>query len=532
MIPPMSTSPPDRAAWDALDDPHAIALDPRNVLPRQLATRADEDPAAPFLVEADHGRTATYGAFWDQVRRWVDVLAGLGARPGDNIATMLPSSIDAHAVWIATSLMGAHEVPVNPELRGEFLDHVLTDAAVRTCLARPEHVAVVTSTRAGAEIDVHAVPADTPPTTDATAVDVTDLPGPADTSCIIYTSGTTGPAKGVVISWAQMSSIIGRIPREVLSSSDAVYSPWPMFHVTGRSPLISMADIGGRVVLRERFRADEFWDDVRTYACTSTTVGAGLSLLLARPERDDDADNPLRITLLGRVGREGIRFLERFDSTGMCFYGSTEVGFPIANRPITPDTVDVAGWPRPGYETRLVDEAGDDVPDGQVGELWVRPPDRRMILVGYLGKPEQTAQAVVDGWYRTGDAMRRRPNGSYQFVDRLRDTIRRFGENISSSALEEVVLDDPDVLECAAIGIPSEIAGQEVALLVVPSAADHPPAAVLAERLRSTLPRFMRPSLVAVVDELPKTPNGKVRKVGLDRVLHEADGGAGMWRER
>ena len=173
-----------------------------------------------------------------------------------------------------------------------------------------------------------------------------ELPGPDDVSCVIYTSGTTGPSKGVVIAWAQMSAIVGRLPREWLSADDAVYSPWPMFHVTGRSPMMAMADVGGRVVLREGFSRPDFWTDIRTHGCTSTTIGAVTGLLLAAPERDDDRDHPLRFVLFGKVGDEGRRLLDRFGVDGVCFYGSTEVGFPVGQRPVAPGHEHLAGWLR------------------------------------------------------------------------------------------------------------------------------------------------------------------------------------------
>ncbi|MET0580276.1 MAG: AMP-binding protein, partial [Ilumatobacteraceae bacterium] len=412
--------------------------------------------------------------------------------------------------------------------RGSFLEHVLRDAGLRRCVVRPAQVGIVESAgEAAAGIDVVSVAAGAASVGTADPIEAPgDLPGPDDLSCIIYTSGTTGAAKGVVISWAQMAAIIGRIPRRLLSAQDTIYSPWPMFHVTGRSPLIAMVDVGGRVVLRERFVADQFWPDIRAFGCTSTTVGAVTGLLLARPERDDDADNPLRITLLGRIGQEGLRFLDRFATAGMAFYGSTELGFPIGNRDVSAATADVVGWIRPGYEARLVDPDGRDVEPGEVGELWVKPPDRRMILVEYLNQPERTAQAVVDGWYRTGDAMRQRPDGGFQFVDRMTDTIRRFGENISSSAMEEIVIGEADVLECAVIGVASPVTGQDVAVLVVPVPGVAIDPADLAGRLTERLPRFMRPAHVAVVESLPKTPNGKVRRVGLEAHL----AGPATWR--
>lgn len=513
------------------EDPLDIALDPANVLPRRIARWATTDPHRPFLVEAATGRTASYGETWAEIGRWARVLADAGVGRGSRIATLLPSSVDAHVVWLAASVLGAYEVPVNPELRGEFLTHVLTDAAITVCVTRPQFASHVTSS--GVEgITLVEAGADTPITTGVEPLPIDELPGPDDVSCVIYTSGTTGPSKGVVIAWAQMSAIVGRLPREWLSSDDAVYSPWPMFHVTGRSPMMAMADVGGRVVLREGFSRPDFWHDIRTHGCTSTTIGAVTGLLLAAPERDDDREHPLRFVLFGKVGDDGRRLLDRFGVEGVAFYGSTEVGFPVGQRPVAPGDEHLAGWLRRGYDGRVVDDTGADVDTGAIGELWIRPPDRRLILQEYLGRPELTAASVVDGWYRTGDAVRRHPNGAFEFVDRMRDTIRRFGENISSAALETAVLREPDVLECAAIGVPSPVTGHDVLVAVVAHDDAQIDPADLAARLRDRLPRYMRPSYVVVVDAFAHTPNGKIRKVGLlDTIDITAGSAHTLWKE-
>jgi crotonobetaine/carnitine-CoA ligase len=207
-----------------------------------------------------------------------------------------------------------------------------------------------------------------------------------------------------------------------------------------------------------------------------------------------------------------------------CF-GSTEVGFPIANREVGGELHParsgpvpghaVAGWLRRGYAARVVDADGADVEPGAIGELWIEPPDRRLILREYLDQPELTARSVVDGWCRTGDAVFQTDDGGFVFVDRMRDTIRRFGESISSAALEAAVCADPEVSECAAVGVPSPMTGQEILLLVLPPPGVTVDPAALAERLRGALPRYMNPRYIGVVDELPKTPTGKVRKAGL-----------------
>jgi carnitine-CoA ligase len=489
----------------------AQALDPAQVLPRRVADWASADPQRPFLTEVT-GRQATYGQAWGLVRRWVTWLTSLGVRPGDRVVSMLPASVDAAVLWLAAGCAGALEVPVDPALRGVFLRHVLLDSGARVCLVRPEHAGLLAS--AGIDgLRVVVVGRDGSPADHAVPAADLRFPAPADPSCVIYTSGTTGLPKGVVISWAQMSALIGRIPRPWLSHRDCAYLCHPMFHVTGRTPIVVMSDVGGRVVLRERFSASAFLGDVRTGGCTTTTAYIGL--ILATPEREDDAENPLRF-VFGQANLSlSARFAQRFCTHVLEAYGSTEIGFPIVLRTPPPDHGRRwIGRPRPGYTARVVGPDGTDVPDGTAGELWVRPPARELMLLEYLNQPAATAAATEQGWYHTGDAVIRHPDGTFIFVDRMKDTIRRNGENISSAAVEAVVSADPAVAESAALGVPDPVTGQAVAIVVVPSQDGCDPAA-LYDRLRDQLPRYALPSYILLVDSVPRTPTNKVRKVEL-----------------
>jgi crotonobetaine/carnitine-CoA ligase len=514
---PIPPGAPSQLVSAADDDAGGLALDPDRVLPRRVASWAEQDPDRPFLQEVT-GRAVSYAESIEGIRRWATVLRDLGVAPGDRVLSMLPASIDAYLLWMAAGCVGACEVPVNPELRGTFLSHALEASGARLCLARPEFVPVAESA-AIPGLDVVAVDRERPPTVGAVLGEI-DWPTPEDESCIIYTSGTTGPAKGAILSWAQMAATIGRIPRSWLTGDDAVYCCHSAFHVTGRSPLPAMADVGGRVVLRERFSLHDFWGDVCRHGCTSTT--AFVPLLLGLPEREDDRENPLRVVLAGQSGRQTERFSERFGAQVVTCYGSTEVGFPIATRwpkplpesgPVPRD----CGWLRRGYAARIVGEDGQEVPDGTSGELWIRPPSSSLMMRGYNGLPEKTASAIVDGWYHTGDALIRHPDGCFEFNDRLRDTIRRMGENISSSSLEAVVLGDDEVQDCAAIGVSDEVAGQEVFLLVVPRQGRTIDPEALSERLEGELPRYMQPAYVLIVEDaaVPRTPTNKIRKVAL-----------------
>ena len=500
---------PDGTVSAQDDDALAVGLDPDTVLPRRIALWAERDPGRPFLSEAT-GRAETFGDVEAAIRRWVTLLRTHGVQAGDRVISLLPSSIDAHLLWLAAGTLRAVEVPVNPELRGEFLRHALTDPGARLVFARPESIGLP-ATVGRDDLEVVTVPRDEEMAKDVEPAKDIEWPGPLDTSCVIYTSGTTGPSKGVIVTWGQMSATIGRIPRSWLSGDDIVYCSAPMFHVTGRTPMISMAELGGQVVFREKFSIQSFWDDIKKFGCTSTTALA--PLLLGAPERPDDLENPLRVCFGGPSGPTNRRFGERFGLSMVSCYGSTEAGFPIVLR--WPDPDGGCGVLRRGYQAKITDEDGRELPDGEPGELWIKPPAPPLVTLGYLNQPELTARSLVDGWYRTGDSLIRWPDGHFEFVDRLRDTIRKNGENISSSALETVVVTDPEVLECVAIGVPNDLTGQDILLAVIPRPEAQLDPAELFGRLLDRLPRYMHPAYIVVADAFPRTPNGKARKVGL-----------------
>ena len=179
------------------------------------------------------------------------------------------------------------------------------------------------------------------------------LAQPDDVACVIYTSGTTGPAKGVLVTWGQMSTATGRLPRSWLGGDDAYYSPWPMFHISGRTAALTMAEVGARVVCRERASLSAFWDDVRRYRCTFSVVSPIAPLLLAQPVRTDDTEHPLKWVYCG--GPRAVEFQRRFGVRALTSYGSTEMGFQVVKRWADDTTAQVVGWPRPGYQIRLVD---------------------------------------------------------------------------------------------------------------------------------------------------------------------------------
>jgi crotonobetaine/carnitine-CoA ligase len=192
-------------------------------------------------------------------------------------------------------------------------------------------------------------------------------------------------------------------------------------------------------------------------------------------------------------------------------YNMTEIASPLVAGPgITQKGI--AGKPRPWYQLRVVDENDIEVPDGTAGELVIRSDRPWALMKGYYNNPKATVEAMRNGWFHTGDSFRKDENGVYFFVDRLKDVIRRRGENISSFALEAEVLFHDSVKECAAIAVPSELSEDEVLIAVTPVEGQEVVAEELLDFLAGRLPRFMVPRYVRILESLPKTSSGKIQK--------------------
>jgi crotonobetaine/carnitine-CoA ligase len=516
------------------------ALDPGKVLPKLVAQRAAQDGDRPFAVMVD-GPSLTYGQADEHARRWATALDGIGVEADQTVATMLPIGLTSITAWIGLAWLRAWEVPINTDYRGRMLSHILAGSGTRTMVIDARWLdRLIDVLRELPELRRVIVTGASPVLPEVPGVDVHraddllagvsalgtfDGPKPTDVAAILYTSGTTGPSKGVIAPWAQMLATFQQPQWEHFGPDDHRYSPFPMYHMSGKGSVYGAALCGAMVVLKPKWSGTEFWDDIARYRCTFTWLVGGMpALLYAQPEKPDDADTPLRYALMAPVLPQYRDFERRFGVKLATAFGMTELSMPV----ITPWDIPNAktcGRPRAGYQVRVVDEHDIPVGTGEFGEFIVRSDTPWTLNAGYLGMPEQTAQAWRHGWFHTGDGGHYDPDGNLYFDDRIKDVIRRRGENISSMEVEAEVLTHAEVVECAAIGVPDPLGEQEVLIFVVPVAGSDLTPETLSDHLVERMSRFMVPRYIQFVDAIPRTPTARIRKVEL-RNLVDLDGRA------
>jgi carnitine-CoA ligase len=500
--------------------PHAFTdLDERDTMPGIVAKRAEQIPDRPFITDIGRDETLTFAQANERFLTWADGFRRLGVAAGDRIGVMLPNSFDAASSWLGCAWIRGIEVPINNAYRGYMLRYTLENSEASVAVVSERFVDRLAEVAAELPLLKTVVVPDAPddkvPEIEgvrvvgrgellADARPAFDLVGtppmPWDISAIVYTSGTTGPSKGVLSPWGMLN--LGVALLDDLGPDDCFYSPFPMFHMSGRAAIAHGAYSQGRMVFREAFDTGSFWPDIDRYGCTFTLVVPAMAhWLLAQPPSPEDTEHALRKALLSPIVPG---FGERFGVSVRSHYGMTEAGNVMSRRDVR-DASPSCGRPIPGYDVRLVDDHDYEVPVGEVGELVVRTAEPWLLNRGYWRMPEKTAEAWRNGWFHTGDGFKRDEEGNYYFVDRQKDALRRRGENVSSFEVEGIVLSHPDVAECAAIAVDTDLGEQEIKICLVARDGAAVDPRQLVEYLIPKMPRFMVPRYVEVCESLPKT---------------------------
>lgn len=497
-----------------------IDFEPTETPVRDLRAAAAEIPFETFATVA--GRSLTYAEAWRRVTLAAAGLRETGVRPGDRVVIMAPNSVESLLSWFAVHLVGAVDAPVSVEAPGSYLRHVLADLEATAAIGTPDTLDVLVS--AAREpftvlVSIGGGPGEN--TLDfeqlcelADPVVADDAPAAWELGTIMYSSGTTGPSKGVMLAQGYYSTLarvhaaFAELPRRV-----RIYCAQPLCHIDARSAVIDALHLRGQVVLGTRFSASGFWDELERHDTdVFFYVGTMIHLLFKQPARDTDRAARRRIGL-GSATPSAIHrtFERRFGVDLVEGYGMTELGIMAGQMPgrAEPGSVGVVvDW----IEARLVDARDEDVPTGESGELIVRPRGQHLHMLGYWRNPEATLEAWRGLWFHTGDVLRQLPSGALEYVGRTKDAIRRRGENVSAWEVEEAAGRHPDVLEAAAIGVPSDLGEEDVALIVVGVGGRTLDLDDLRAHMANDLPRFALPRFIEVVESLPKTPSERIAK--------------------
>ena len=457
--------------------------------------------------------------------RAANALRELGVRVGDKVCVMMNNAPEYLYVWFGLAKLGAVMVPVNVHLRGFGLAYVLHHCDAKTLVVQDEFLEpcrkvlgqpniqhVMASGDAEAPVSLQAAMAQ------AEASRNFDLFAKEEEVLgILYTSGTTGPSKGAMLSHFSYLNT-GRIFVEYMvraGKDDVLFTTLPLFHCNAQQ-LTTMGSLisGARMALEPAFSASKFWEQIRRHRATVFNyIGAMLTMIYKQPERADDADNSIRVTLGGAAPKEIWReFERRFGVQIIEAFGLTETATVSHCNPYESVRLGSVGKPLPYLEARIVDENDQPVAADTPGEIVVRSKRPHAVMEGYYKMAEKTAEAMRGGWFHSGDRGKMDGDGYFYFIDRLKDCIRRRGENISSFELEKTLLRHSSIQEAVALAAPSELGEDDVRVVLVlkPDKALTPEEVI--DFCLENMAYFMVPRYVEYRSSIPKTATQRAQK--------------------
>jgi carnitine-CoA ligase len=503
-------------------------------IPRLLAAAADRDSDGIWL-RSDEGALTFAGAA-GAVGRTAAALQVAGARTGDLIMLTAATTPPYLFCWLAVTSLGAVAVAVNPRSSAAELAGLIRQVRPRLLVTDAGLAGLIESARLGGPAEPDQAPGATfPPVFDVHELDPADryaaaaagsaaLPaadvGPDDVAVLIPTSGTTGRSKLVMQTHRAYAMAGEGFPFWMeLTAADRMMTTLPLFHVNAPAySVMGSLACGAGLVLAGRFSASSFLDIARRHGATEfNAIGAMLEILMRQPERPDDADTPLRLCYTGPAP-ERERQLEierRFGMRIVVGYAMSESPYgliwPHGSRPYgTLGTIRQHPYLGVINHARVVSpDSGAVLEPGETGELELRNP---VLTPGYFGMPDESAAVMHGDWLRTGDLVTAHEDGTYTFVSRVKEVIRRRGENLSPLEVEEVLETHPSVLEAAVVGVPSELSEEEVKAFIVPAGESAVDFAELHGFAAERLAAFKVPRYWEVIDELPRTPTSRVAK--------------------
>lgn len=504
------------------------------VLAQQARDRADQT-----FIQFEDGEPLSYAQTHIACNRVGNAFVGIGVGFGDSVVLMMHNRLEYLWSWIGLSRIGAVSVAVNTAYKGRFLTHVLTNCKARIAVVDRDFLSWLADIEdtipdlATVYVPGEPLSADARPDfkrielrsfdeiSQGSEAEIDTDVSYRDIGTIMFTSGTTGPSKGVLMPHGHLY-LFGKSTHLSLglTEQDKYYVCMPLFHAQGMlMQTYGILIAGGSMVLMKTFRASTWIDDIRKYRATvANLLGVMTDFVLSQPAKATDTDNQLRIVCAVPLTKDTLNALRRRFAIPKFseLFGMTECNLPVWRPLDAPDEAGCSGKVWDDYfEVRIADpETDEPMPVGEVGEILVRPKEPFCFMQGYNGMPERTVETWRNFWFHSGDAGRMDERGFVWYIDRIKDTIRRRGENISSYEVEAVLLEHDAVAEVAAVAVKADQGGEDevLACIVLNPAVEPPDPVALLDFCTPRMPYFAVPRYIEFIDEIPKTPSSKIQK--------------------
>jgi carnitine-CoA ligase len=500
------------------------------VLPALLNRRAQETPDKSFAI-FDSGTVWSYLDAQRVAKGTAAALDELGVSRGDPVLVWMPNTEEIVRIHFGLSYLGAIFVPVNLALRGKTFEHIVKNSGAKVIIAHAQLVERLRSIDLGELKTLVVFGEGAPEVPSLRTLDSSVLIGdadnfrepdqpiePWDTHGVFYTSGTTGPSKGVICTHVH-TTVMGATHLRYLSGGDRFLINLPYFHMGAALVTFGALAHGVSFAMIRDYKTDTFMDEVRRLGATSCfLLGAHSTFLSKKEELETDSNNPLKEVLQIPLSPDTVYFSSRYDVDIHTVIDMTEMPPAIYSEHLSRVERKPSGFCGQvlnhiaRFEVRIVDAHDNEVADGQAGELIARCDIPWVISTGYYNDPESSAKIWRNGWFHTGDLMRRDPQGNYYFVDRIKESLRRRGENISSAELENEFLAYHAVANAAAVAVKSDF-GEDEVLVVIEAKPSHSIDPVdLTNFLIPRVPHYMVPRYIRIIEKMPYTDTNKVQK--------------------